>query len=228
MSWEQSLEGLPCLYLQRDTFAATGTHALGILARDQVQDSARFFLSGGFYLEDMSGLECAEGAVSVYRYGHFDLHARVTLLCMAPYEDAEFPSIAGIYQGAEWHERETRDFYGFRYPGNPNFIPLLMPETMPDVHPLHKAETARAPLRVLFPTLTPQADVLFLAPGFALATVMTLTEPPLDVSQKEAGTTSAFVSKPGEGKALATPGGQRGSDSQGGSGPQNAGGGSHV
>ena len=48
------------------------------------------------------------------------------------------PSIASIYHGAEWHERETRDFHGIVFEGNPNLVPLLMAAEDVDVHPLVK------------------------------------------------------------------------------------------
>ena len=92
----------------------------------------------------------------------------MAVLAIAPREAAEFPSIASVFHGAEWHERETRDFYGFTYTGNPNFIPLLMPETMPDVHPLAKEESARASLATIFSAPARERKVVRKADGFAL------------------------------------------------------------
>ena len=54
--------------------------------------------------------------------------------------DGETPSIVsitGVYPGANWHERETHDFFGIRFLGHPNLTPLLLPEDA-DYHPLRK------------------------------------------------------------------------------------------
>ena len=53
----------------------------------------------------------------------------------------EVPSISNIYHGADWHERETRDFYGVVFSGHPNLKPLLLDEEDADFHPLLKEET---------------------------------------------------------------------------------------
>jgi NADH-quinone oxidoreductase subunit C len=42
-----------------------------------------------------------------------------------------------IYPGAEWHEREAQDFFGFIFIGHPDPTPLLLPEDA-DFHPLRK------------------------------------------------------------------------------------------
>ena len=49
----------------------------------------------------------------------------------------EIPTISHIYQGANWHERETHDFFGIIFSGHPNLEPLLLPEDA-DFHPLLK------------------------------------------------------------------------------------------
>jgi len=47
------------------------------------------------------------------------------------------PTISAVFPGANWHERETHDFFGIRFAGHPNLIPLLLPEDA-DYHPLRK------------------------------------------------------------------------------------------
>jgi len=49
----------------------------------------------------------------------------------------EVPTISHIYQGANWHERETHDFFGIKFIGHPDLSPLLLPEDA-DFHPLRK------------------------------------------------------------------------------------------
>ena len=76
------------------------------------------------------------------------------------------PSIAGIFHGAEWHERETRDFHGVNFEGNPNLIPLLMDPDMADCFPLRKDEKSRAKVRDILEA----GAVVFVSPSFTLMT----------------------------------------------------------
>jgi NADH:ubiquinone oxidoreductase subunit C len=50
---------------------------------------------------------------------------------------AEVPTITDIYAGANWHERETAEFFGINFTGHPHLVPLLLPEDA-DFHPLRK------------------------------------------------------------------------------------------
>jgi NADH-quinone oxidoreductase subunit C len=42
-----------------------------------------------------------------------------------------------VFPGANWHERETHDFFGIVFLGHPDLSPLLLPEDA-DFHPLRK------------------------------------------------------------------------------------------
>jgi NADH-quinone oxidoreductase subunit C len=52
-------------------------------------------------------------------------------------ENPEFPTISTVFPGAEWHERETHDFFGIHFSGHPNLTPFLLPEDA-TYHPLRK------------------------------------------------------------------------------------------
>jgi len=47
------------------------------------------------------------------------------------------PTISSVHPGANWHERETHDFFGVQFTGHPDMSPLLLPEDA-DFHPLRK------------------------------------------------------------------------------------------
>ena len=160
------LEKAPCLYLATEDPKCTGSVCLVVLEAANLLESAKAFLAAGYHLEDVCGLAAAEGAVVAYHFDHFDKPGRVTVLVIAPYAEASFPSIASVYDGAEWHERETRDFYGFAFDGNPNLVPLLLPDDMSEVHPLYKEEKARAPLAKLFSAPEGARTVVRKADGF--------------------------------------------------------------
>ncbi len=180
------LQKMNCRYLAEEDVKRTGNGCLAVLEAKDLLPAAKAFLAADWHLEDVSGLMASEGAVAAYHFDHFETPSRVTLLVIAPYDDAgsaSFPSIAGVYQGAEWHERETRDFYGFAFIGNPNFVPLLLPDDMSEVHPLYKDEAARAPLAKLFAAPEGSRSVIRKVDGFSL----------LDAPPKEEPTQAAPV-----------------------------------
>ncbi|MBU0481502.1 MAG: NADH-quinone oxidoreductase subunit C [Proteobacteria bacterium] len=66
---------------------------------------------------------------------------RVVVRCKVPRSKPELPTISAICSGANWHERETHDFFGIVFTGHPDLSPLLLPEDA-DFHPLRKDFTA--------------------------------------------------------------------------------------
>ena len=52
----------------------------------------------------------------------------VTFRCVAPggREGASFPTLAGVYRGANWYEREVYDMFGVQFPDHPNLLPRIL------------------------------------------------------------------------------------------------------
>ena len=53
---------------------------------------------------------------------------RVTLKVRLPEENPRVPSLVGVWPTANWHERETYDFYGIQFTGHPDLTRILLPE----------------------------------------------------------------------------------------------------
>lgn len=73
----------------------------------------------------------------VYDYSHTDALCRVVVRARIPRDTPQLPTISAVFSGANWHERETHDFFGIKFTGHPDLSPLLLPEDA-DFHPLRK------------------------------------------------------------------------------------------
>jgi NADH-quinone oxidoreductase subunit B/C/D len=58
--------------------------------------------------------------------------------------DEHIPSLAGLYAGADWQEREQYDLVGVKFAGHPDLRRLMMAENYPD-HPLRRDFAVDAP-----------------------------------------------------------------------------------
>ena len=44
-----------------------------------------------------------------------------------PDDDLSLPTWSGVFAGANWHERETREMFGITFDGHPNLINMDLP-----------------------------------------------------------------------------------------------------
>lgn len=144
MSWLDSLA--PTAVLACNPVLGQPASAF-VRAKDAVR-AAKALLKQGWFLEDLTGLDVAEGILVLYHFDRMDTPGRATLRVLVPHDAATVPSIAGVFHGAEWHERETMDFLPVQFTGNPNPSRLLLPADMEE-KPLAKPDTARASLAAL-------------------------------------------------------------------------------
>lgn len=141
-------QGIPVLSLELLDHQKTGLTMCAWLAPERLQEAARRMLVKEYFLEDVSMLETTEGFVAVYHFDHFTTPGRIALRVVIGRENPELPSIADIYHGADWHERECHDFFGVSFAGHENLLPLLMPGDATE-YPLRKDEKALKPLAEL-------------------------------------------------------------------------------
>jgi NADH-quinone oxidoreductase subunit C len=141
-------DGLPLLQDACPDSRNTGLARDLFVAPENIIEAARRLLAADYHLEDISGLDTAEAILVNYHFNRFDRDERMALRVIAPHHCPSVPSIAAIYGGAEWHERELSDFFGVMFQGNPNPVPLLLPETGVEA-PLLKSEKDRISIKTV-------------------------------------------------------------------------------
>lgn len=105
-----------------------------LLSAVQVLDDAEFFL------ETITGVDWIKAGQMevIYDFSRYDFDVcRVVIRTRVDRTKPEVPTITNIYAGANWHERETHEFFGIKFTGHPYLVPLLLPEDA-DFHPLRK------------------------------------------------------------------------------------------
>ena len=144
---KQSLSALSPVAIQETDYAAKGFHLDVQVNPDQVVKVAETLDTENFFIEAVSGVDWPvdDQMEVVYDFNNMAVLCRVTVRTRIKRSNPELPTISEVFPGANWHERETHDFFGIRFTGHPDLSPLLLPEDA-DYHPLIK-ETPEEPAK---------------------------------------------------------------------------------
>ena len=125
--------------VQRTDHSAKGYDLNVAVSPRQVVLAAEILNQEGFGLDAITGVDwLAQGEMEVvYDYFHPAAPLHVVIRARIPRAEPELPTISPVFPGANWHERETHDFFGIRFLGHPNLEPFLLPEDA-GFHPLRK------------------------------------------------------------------------------------------
>lgn len=131
------------LPFQAVDYCLKGYHLDAAVAPELVVSAARMLAAEGFALDTITGVDwLAAGQMEVvYDYFHPRKFLRAVVRTRVPRDLPELATISQVFPGANWHERETHDFFGIRFIGHPNLLPFLLPEDA-TFHPLRKDYTA--------------------------------------------------------------------------------------
>lgn len=124
----------------RTEHSERGNHLDVLCSAEQIVDVTGVLDREGFFNESISGVDWIkdEQMEVIYDFNRLDnQRCRVVVRVFVPREKPEVPTISAIFPGANWHERETFDFYGVIFTGHPNLERILLPEDA-DFHPLLK------------------------------------------------------------------------------------------
>lgn len=150
------LHGLPAEAEQVD-YRQQGYHLEVRLQAGQVRAFAELLREKEFYLTFVSAIHVCPAIEIVYQFACYARPCRIVARSSAR-DDGTLPSIADIFDGANWHEEETRDMFGVVFTDHPNLEPLLLPEDAADLKPLLKKERAIKPADQLRPPFDGEAQ----------------------------------------------------------------------
>ena len=125
--------------LKTPEYAKKGFHLDITVSADAIVKAAKQLLKHEFFIEAITGVDwLKENRLEVvYDFNHWNENCRVVVRAFVDRENPEIPTISDVYTGANWHERETHDFFGIKFLGHPDLSPFLLPEDA-DYHPLLK------------------------------------------------------------------------------------------
>lgn len=125
--------------IERD-YSIHGYHLDVQLSPHQLIEAVGIIDKNEFFIEAITGVDWIDAGQLevVYDFTRYDFDlCRVVIRTRIPRDNPEVPTITEIYAGANWHERETAEFFGINFTGHPHLVPLLLPEDA-DFHPLLK------------------------------------------------------------------------------------------
>ena len=64
----------------------------------------------------------------VYLLANTETNERVTVRCFVNDPEPTVPSVVGLWEGANWLEREVWDMFGIHFTGHPDLRRILLPE----------------------------------------------------------------------------------------------------
>lgn len=127
------------LMISTPDYAKKGFHLDVKIAPQEMATVAQVLIQHKFFLESITGVDWPkeQQIEVVYDFNLWDTLCRVVIRTRTDRSNPEVPTISDIYSGANWHERETHDFFGVNFTGHPDLSPLLLPDDA-DFHPLLK------------------------------------------------------------------------------------------
>lgn len=132
-----------------DDTAGRGYHLALRVESDRISEGAGILLTRGFYLVFITAVHVRPAIELVYQFAHYETPCRVIMRLSAG-EENKVPSIASVYQGAAWHEREIYDFFGIVFLDHHNLKPLILTREDKGLNPLLKDEKKLKPREEIF------------------------------------------------------------------------------
>lgn len=111
------------------------------VSKSSIFDIIKALKENGFqYLVDITGAHYPDTKNEfqiVYHIHNLTENLRIRLKVNLDSKNLEVPSMVSLFDGANWMERETFDFYGISFTNHPNLTRILNVDDM-DYHPMRK------------------------------------------------------------------------------------------
>ncbi len=96
-----------------------------------------FFEDLGARFNIASGVDTRGHMEILYHFTLEDINLLISLRVMLSKEKLEIDSLASLFEGANWIEREMNELLGIKFNGHPDMRRLLLPDEWPEgVYPL--------------------------------------------------------------------------------------------
>ena len=120
-------------------FEDKGIHFEATIESTKVVEAAQIMDRLGFAIDAVTGMDWpAQGLLEViYDFLHFQDGTRAVFRARIARTNPEIATISKVFPGADWHERETHDFFGIKFAGHRDLSPFLLPDDS-TYHPLLK------------------------------------------------------------------------------------------
>ena len=89
------------------------------------------------YLRNITGVDYETYMEVVYYPLNMEKHEMYCIKVRTDREQPKVPSVTGVWETANWQEREIYDLLGIEFPGHPNLARILLPDDWVG-HPLRK------------------------------------------------------------------------------------------
>ncbi len=163
----------------RDCVEAFGEVTI-VIARESVVEVCRFLrddLSLAFeQLSDLTAVDwpdAPERFEVVYQLNSLRDHRRLRVKARVPAADCEIDSVTGVWQAANFLEREVFDLMGIRFRNHPDLRRIMMPEDYDEGFPLRKDFPAVGKgwrnTFEFWPAMEPGREVMIEASGLGLS-----------------------------------------------------------
>lgn len=120
-------------------FEDKGLHLEVTVEPEHVVAAAEIMDRHGFAIDAVTGMDWpTQGLLEViYDFLHFQTGERIAYRARIPRNDPKIATISKVFPGADWHERETHDFFGINFVGHRDLSPFMLPDDA-TYHPLLK------------------------------------------------------------------------------------------
>lgn len=120
-------------------YDAKGFHAeIRLKNSRDIREMAGILYEKSYFIGFVTACHTEPCTQVLYQFARFDIHHRIMVRCDIG-ENNRIPTISDIFHGANWHERETRDFFGILFEDHPNMEPFILDESDRDLAPLTKS-----------------------------------------------------------------------------------------